>query len=64
MNITHIFDAGSSQLTDYVEKNSVGNKIASPDGVIWTVTGLEVDDNIPPNPSTGKSSVKVTLTID
>lgn len=64
MQITHMFDSDSPQLTEFKEKYRAGNKIASPDGgTLWTVSKIEVDDKVPPNPMTGKLSTKVTLTI-
>lgn len=59
-----MFDSDSPQLAEFKEKYRVGNKISSPDGgKLWTVSKLEVDDSLPPNPMTGKASTKVTLDV-
>lgn len=63
--VTNIFDTGSKQLEDFLARNRVGNKFSAPTGgKVWTITKLETDPNIPPNPTSGQASTKVTLILE
>lgn len=65
MEISHVFDSGSKELAEYLDKFRVGSKLDSPDGIVsWTIEEVDVDDTIPPNPLTGKASTRVGLTIN
>jgi hypothetical protein len=64
MDINTIFETGSDALTAYLTDNPVGKKIQGGAGRVWTVIKVNTDESIPPNPSTGTASTKVTLVVN
>lgn len=64
MQYNQLFEPDSTALKKFLDKNKVGSKIKSPDGGReWTISDVDIEDNIPPDPMTGKRSVKVSLTL-
>lgn len=64
MQFNQLFEPNSTALKKFLDKNKIGAKIKSPDGGReWTINDIDIDENIPPDPMTGKRSVKVSLTL-
>jgi hypothetical protein len=62
MTINSLFPTGSAELASYLAKHTVGSTITGPDKTItWTVSGVDVNPGIPPNPATGESVTRVIL---
>jgi hypothetical protein len=63
--LTTIFDTGSPVLTNYLACHQVGDKMDSPSSSqSWVITEVSQDDNIPPDPITGRSVTKVILEME
>lgn len=59
---TTIFSSGSPELADYLKAHPVGTKVQSPTKkTTWTVTQVNVNEEIPPHPDTGEAMTQVTL---
>jgi hypothetical protein len=59
MQINALFRPGSKELQKYLDKHKVGTKLKGD----WEVTDVELDDDIPPDFSTGEEQVKVVITV-
>jgi hypothetical protein len=64
MHYNQLFEPNSTELAKFLEKNKVGSTLQGPSGgKVWTISDVDIDEDIPPNPMTGKKSVKVSLTL-